>query len=173
MNTATGEYLSCAETAKLVRQALKSNFPGVKFSVRSDVYAGGASIRVGWIDGPVTREVKAVVAGYEGADFDGMQDLKTSREATVLAAADGSLRTVSFGADFIFCDREHSPEVYRAAAERVAERFGFDLSAAGELRVYESFRFKGRQIAGGFASDLRVANANEYLSTLVYRELRS
>lgn len=36
-------YQSCAETAKLLRQALKESFPGVKFSVRSSTYAGGAS----------------------------------------------------------------------------------------------------------------------------------
>lgn len=34
-------YLSCAETAKLVRQALKEAFPGVKFGVRSSTYSGG------------------------------------------------------------------------------------------------------------------------------------
>ena len=28
-------YLTCAETAKLVRSALKTEFPGVRFSVRS------------------------------------------------------------------------------------------------------------------------------------------
>ena len=39
-------YLTCAETAKLARAALKQAFPGVRFSVRSDTYAGGASIHV-------------------------------------------------------------------------------------------------------------------------------
>ena len=38
------EYLTCAETAKLVRSALKAAFPGVKFSVCSSTYSGGASI---------------------------------------------------------------------------------------------------------------------------------
>ena len=51
-------YLSCAETAKLVRAALKKAFPGVKFSVKSSVYSMGASIRVGWTDGPVTKAVR-------------------------------------------------------------------------------------------------------------------
>ena len=70
-------YLSCAETAKLVRAALKTGFPGVKFSVRSDSYAGGASINVTWTDGPQAAAVKAVTDSYSGADFDGMIDLKT------------------------------------------------------------------------------------------------
>ncbi|WP_338423309.1 LPD29 domain-containing protein, partial [Xylella fastidiosa] len=46
------KYLTCAETAKLVRKALKESFPDIKFSVKSSNYSGGASIRVSWIDGP-------------------------------------------------------------------------------------------------------------------------
>jgi hypothetical protein len=71
-------YLSCAETAKLVRNALKPAFPGVKFSVRSSTYAGGASIHIGWTDGPQEAEVDKVVQPYAGSSFDGMIDLKTS-----------------------------------------------------------------------------------------------
>lgn len=40
------KYLSCAETAKLIRQALKEAFPDMKFGVRSKTYSGGASIDV-------------------------------------------------------------------------------------------------------------------------------
>ena len=51
------KYLSCAETAKLVRTALKKNFPGVKFSVRSSVYSGGASIDVSWMLGLLLKKL--------------------------------------------------------------------------------------------------------------------
>ncbi len=70
-------HLSAAETAKLVRQALKDAHPGVKFSVRSHNYAGGASVRVNWTDGPTCREVEATANRYAGADFDGMTDMKS------------------------------------------------------------------------------------------------
>lgn len=49
------KYLSCAETAKLVRQSLKEAFPKVKFSVKSSTYSGGASIRAYWLDGEPVR----------------------------------------------------------------------------------------------------------------------
>lgn len=71
-------YMTCADTAKLVRAALKREFPGQKFSVRSHTYTGGASIDVRWTDGPQEPEVKAVAGQYDGAGFDGMIDLKTS-----------------------------------------------------------------------------------------------
>jgi hypothetical protein len=76
------EYVSTTDTAKLIRAALKkafaSTYPGVKFSVRSDKYAGGASVNVTWTDGPQIDAVDAVVKPYSGAGFDGMTDLKTS-----------------------------------------------------------------------------------------------
>jgi hypothetical protein len=71
------KYLSCAETASLLRKALAREFPGTKFSVRSSVYSMGASIRVRWTDGPSHSRVKAVTEQFEGADFDGMIDLKS------------------------------------------------------------------------------------------------
>src|SRR5262245_30956879 len=131
-------YLSAAETAKLIRKALKSNFPGVKFSVRSDTYAGGASIRVRHTDGPTKAEVEAVVGMYQGSDFDGMQDLKTSREAVLLAGEGGALRSVRFGADFVFVDRDYTPATYLAAAERQAKRFGFTVPTEADLYIYEA-----------------------------------
>lgn len=73
-------YLSCAETAKLVRKALAEAFPGVKFSVRSDTYSMGASIRVHWTDGPRSKEVEGVTRRFHGSDFDGSIDLKSSRQ---------------------------------------------------------------------------------------------
>jgi len=79
MTTQT-RYLTAAETAKLLRPALAANFPGVKFSVRSDTYSMGASIRVHWTDGPRTWQVEKVARRFEGADFDGSIDLKTSRQ---------------------------------------------------------------------------------------------
>lgn len=115
------KYLSVADTAKLVRQALKAAFPGVKFSVRSDSYSGGASIRVRWTDGPTVKVVEAVTNRYRGADFDGMQDLKTYREDTLIALSDGSVEAVHFGADFIFGERDLS-EGYLAELEPLAVR---------------------------------------------------
>lgn len=48
------DYLSAADTAKLVRVALKRSFPGTRFSVRSKTYSGGASIDVSWMDPPAS-----------------------------------------------------------------------------------------------------------------------
>jgi len=68
------KYFSCAETAKLVRQSLKEAYAGVKLSVRSSTYSGGASIDVSWIDGPNAAQVESITKGFRAAYFDGSID---------------------------------------------------------------------------------------------------
>ena len=86
--------VSVTDTAKLVRYWLKREFPGTRFSVRASRYAGGASVNVDWTDGPLVPAVEAVLRPFEGAGFDGMQDLKTHNESWLLP--DGSaMRHVS------------------------------------------------------------------------------
>lgn len=102
------EYLSAAETAKLLRQALAQAFPGVKFRVRSKTYSGGAGIDVDWLEGPAHKDVDHVAQQFSGATFDGMIDLKEYKPAVELAGHD---RPVHFGADFVFCRRYTQEEV--------------------------------------------------------------
>lgn len=125
-------YLSAAETAKLVRQALKREFPGVKFSVRS---SRGSAINIDWTDGPTGREVDRVVGVFAGGGFDGMIDMRYSSEAWIeqdgtvhfagTRGTEGSrgsvpsavedprtpgAQLVRFGNDFVFTHRSISDE---------------------------------------------------------------
>jgi hypothetical protein len=113
-------YLSCADTAKLVRAALKETFPGVKFSVKSSVYAGGASINVAYTDGPSAGQVEAVAKAFQGAYFDGMTDYKGSNYNTL----DG--QAVRFGADFIFVNRKFTAPTLTGIVVQVCNYYGFD-----------------------------------------------
>lgn len=75
----TGDgYISTADDAVLIRGALAKAFPGVTFSVRSDVYSGGSSIDVEWTGGPERQAVESVVGRYAMAGFDGMIDMAYS-----------------------------------------------------------------------------------------------
>jgi hypothetical protein len=128
--TNTKRYLSPAETAKLVRKALRDAHPGVKFSVRTHTYAGGASVHVNWTDGPTAPQVEATAQRYAGATFDGMTDMKSYHD-TLLSADDGA-EVVRFGADFVSCQRTLSDE-YRAELEHEITEFTgqpYDPSAA-------------------------------------------
>ena len=108
-------YQTCAETAKLIRKALKEAFPGVKFSVRSHTYSMGASINVSWNDGPTAADVEPVAEAFQGATFDGMTDYKGG----VVHEFNGE--TVHFGADFIFCRRTESDALVDGARAAYAQ----------------------------------------------------
>jgi hypothetical protein len=112
------KYLSCAETAKMVRDALKEAFPAVKFGVRSSTYSGGASITIKWTDGPTSKQVESVTNSFEGSYFDGMIDYK----GNVYHEIDGE--PVSFGADFIFTSREYSDAKLAQGIAAIVEGYG-------------------------------------------------
>lgn len=115
------QYLSCAETAKLVRAALRESFPGVRFSVRSSVYSGGASITVNYVNGPAYDAVKSVVAMFEGAYFDGMTDYQGYNYNSL----DGI--ETSFGANYIFVNREMTLDVMQPAVQAACEYYGLQM----------------------------------------------
>ncbi len=111
-------YVSVAETAKLVRAALKAAFPGVTFSVRSKSYSMGASISVRWTDGPTEKDVERITGEYRGATFDGMIDLKSY----VTREVNG--QKVHYGADYIHTIRSYSVPFAQAIADQVADQWG-------------------------------------------------
>ncbi len=124
-------YLTVTETAKLVRQVIGKHFPETKFSVRSKSYSGGASIDISWTDGARAKIVEAIVNGFEGKNFDGMNDLASCQDSWILpdGTADLAYRPesyggskpgfvsdaphpraelVHFGANYVFCNRHIS-----------------------------------------------------------------
>jgi hypothetical protein len=155
------KYLTCAETAKLLRKVLKKEFPGIKFFVRSHTYSMGASIDIDWMDGPTADQVDNVVKVYEGKDFDGMIDLGCyishwlNPDGSVTLASspgtEGSRGTipgfdypaahpnailVSLGADYIFTDRAVSLEMAKEAADIYHEKTGWDLPEIEESQWF-------------------------------------
>ena len=131
MNETT--YLGVADTARLLRKELKVNFPGTKFSVRSDSYSGGASIRVSYNGaggGPIGADVEDVATFFASSGFDGMIDLAYGKYHYMLpdgsfikgrssgTAGSGGVHEgwdnempegaveVHFGADYIFVNDE-------------------------------------------------------------------
>lgn len=159
-------YVSAADTAKLIRAQLKAKFPGVKFSVRTSVYAGGASIDVSWTDGPTSKLVDQVVKPFAGGGFDGMIDMAYSVEAFLLedgsaafaqtSGTEGSTGMVAaakafkptpgaervrFLSDYVFTKRNCSERLVRSALLSFARKFGQDVASAFTVKVsdYDGF----------------------------------
>jgi hypothetical protein len=64
-----------AQAAKAIKQELKLNFPGCNFSVKSDNYSMGDSVRIHWTDGPTEKMVDAITCKYQYGSFNGMEDI--------------------------------------------------------------------------------------------------
>lgn len=156
------KYLSCAETAKLIRVQLKAKFPGIKFSVKSNVYSGGASIDIGWIDGPTDKMVDEVVQPFAGGGFDGMIDMAYSKTAFLLpdgsatfaqtsgtAGSGGTVEAdkafmpvagavrVHFGANYVFTRRDNSRGFLERALVSYRAKWG-DL--ANGIEIVDGFQ---------------------------------
>jgi hypothetical protein len=113
------KYIDTVEVAKIIRGELKTNFPGVKFSVKSDRYAGGSSIRVNWYDGPTTKEVESIVGHYHGASFDGMTD------STNFHNSEYKGETVHFSNHYLFCERKYTVAALEEVAKYILDKYGW------------------------------------------------
>lgn len=142
------EYVDAAATAKLLRAALKRAFPGTRFSVRTERYAGGASIHVNWTDGPLVKQVEPLAKGFAGARFDGMVDAQVyashwlmpdgSVEVATCPAMTGGqdvmtdpkpgAKLVRFGAHYVFVERNHSVALLQEVGAMVCARYGLEPS---------------------------------------------
>jgi hypothetical protein len=125
------KYIDTVEVAKIIRGELKTNFPGIKFSVNSDRYAGGSSITVSWTDGPTTKEVDNIVGHYHGASFDGMQDLKEYHESEYNG------EVVRFGNDYISCNRSYSKAALEEVAQYLYTKYGWNVEIV--VTKYEAY----------------------------------
>lgn len=147
-------YIGVTDTAKMMRVSLKKAFPGVKFSVRSESYSGGASIRVNWTDGPTVSEVDAVTGLFRGKRFDGSIDLEygadhwlhpdgtvsfagtyghsfSSENTLDRASAEPPVpgaELIHFGSGYVSTSRELSKDLRLKAAARVIRERGLDFT---------------------------------------------
>jgi hypothetical protein len=95
-------YISKAETNKIIRQCLKEAFQGVKFSVKG---SGRDATRIYWTNGPTVSQVNNIVNRFQSSGFDGMTDYQYN----IYQEMNGE--KVSFMTDYIFTDRSISDEI--------------------------------------------------------------
>jgi len=64
-----------ANCATAIREELKKEFAGVKFSVKSSNFSGGDSVDITWENGPIVQDVESITRKYQYGRFDGMTDM--------------------------------------------------------------------------------------------------
>lgn len=108
--------IRAAECARLIRRALGEAFPGIRMRVRTNRYAGGATVHVHWEDGPTTDDVERVAKVFEGCSFDGRTDEQIVKAHTL----DG--QRVRFAVTCVMCDRRYSPGFLAAVVQFAMNR---------------------------------------------------
>ncbi len=148
-------YLSDVEVAKIIRRELKAAFPAVKFSVRST-----SSVNVRWMDGPSVAAVDAIVGRFQGKDFDGMQDLETSRGAF---RYEGEL-VKSYC--YVFTTRLMSPRFVERVIAAVAAYWNLEPVSAAPASTFDG---SSHVVATTAQDQAAMSRAGAYWNELVHR----
>jgi len=124
-----------ALAAKQIKQILKKEFPSINFSVTSENYAGGNSVRIHYTDGVPGEQVDKLVKKFQYGHFDGMNDIyefSNTREDIPQAK-------------FVQVQRDISPEVRQSIKTKIANDFGIK-NEDDEQQWYDKFSCWSDQI---------------------------
>lgn len=115
----TTQIIATTQAAALLKRALRAQYPGVKFSVRTERGTACAWLRVSYTDGPTVRAVQHIADGYCGQRFNAITDVYDVLPDR-LVTVDGRTHSVRYLVDGVLASREIGPEGRAAVAERVA-----------------------------------------------------
>lgn len=136
---------SYARAAKNLKAELKKAFPLVAFSVKSESYSGGSSVRVEWTDGCTTAQVKEIADKYQHGNFNSDEEIYDYDPSAYAKAVQEHLGS----AKYVSTTRTISDEVkaqVRAELQRshIHELESYEL----DTQVYRAL--EGAEIYGAF-----------------------
>jgi len=105
-----------AGVAKSIRKELKEKFPKIKFSIRSESFAGGNSVDIDYTDGVPADEIRKIVNKYESGHFDGMTDCYNYYPGRDYPTA-----------KYVMVQRNISKEVWQKTKEELAAKFRIEI----------------------------------------------
>ncbi len=112
---------SLVAAAKNLRAQLRRAFPGNKFSVVCERFAGGDAVRVSWTDGPAIDRVEAIADRYQSGTFDAMTDC-SGYVSTAWTEAFGDAKFVTTSRDLSPALRAWAQEPHDYDAQRARYR---------------------------------------------------
>jgi hypothetical protein len=110
--------------AKNIKNELQNKFPGIKFSVRSESYAGGDSINAAWELGPTTKQVDEIIDRYQKGNFDGMIDLYEYNHDPKVK----EFQNNNGSAKYVFSNRNIPDDVYEIIIKKLCEFYQVEYS---------------------------------------------
>lgn len=133
------------QIAKRARKALKEAFPATKFSVRTERFAGGSALNVGWVDGPVVEQVEKVTQTAANDPYhaqhhhyedywSGSHYYSYHRRYSVDVLSAAAENFATNYADFIGIEYDVRPSTFRHGAELHCECYRFIDTVLRSLR---------------------------------------
>lgn len=122
---------------KNIRTELKKLFPRVRFSITSESYSGGDSIRVRWTDGPTAAQVKTVTDKYQEGNFNGMEDIYEHSHRI--------WNEVFGGARYVFEDRDYA----RETSEKTLREYLLRTGQAYQGMDFAGYNYMGEMVGSG------------------------
>lgn len=114
-----------SQAAQAIRKELKTAFPLIKFSVRSDNYAGGNSVDVRYDNGVPSKVVDEIVKKYQYGYFDGMTDSYTTQNVNETIPQ----------VQYVMVQRNVTDDIFSKVKLEIAKKFGIvDLLNEQEWR---------------------------------------
>ncbi|WP_231489896.1 LPD29 domain-containing protein [Pedobacter sp. Leaf170] len=120
--------------SKTVKKLLTSNFKGIKFSVKSDIFSGGDSVSVKWSFGPTENEVNALIKRFQGGSFNSYEDIYEYNADSYEVDKDGNIK-VQPTVKYISTSRR--TPVIEEAAKLICEKFNVEYEGYWS-KVYEN-----------------------------------
>lgn len=154
-----GYRSSAAMAAAAIREKLKSQFPGIKFSVTSENFAGGNAVRVDWSDGPTEDEVQTITGKHQYGKFNGMEDMYEYSNVDENTPQ----------AKYVTERRQMSPET-RAALEAAALEIwpGEEYERERSRKIYELYQKSSLPVGATVTGIERGEESNRWTERIVY-----
>lgn len=142
-----------AQASKMIKIILNKEYPNIKFSVKSDNYSMGSSVRINWTDGIPEKEIDSFARQFQYGHFDGMNDIYEYSNKKDFPQA-----------KFVFCNREISDKVYQDAFDFAKKYYNwidpsdtldsYKKEAQGTIRNYLWRTLNKMNLTNGFDANI-------------------
>ena len=136
-----GKLTEHALVAKIIRQKLKYKYPEIKFSVRSESFAGGDAVRISWENGPTVDQINKITGVYLDGYYNGMEDYYQYCKTQAIDE-NGKLTTMP-GVKYITTNRIVTDDIYNKLIEKIKKHFAIE----NDQQAWEKFRTDLRNYA--------------------------
>ena len=117
-----GNLTEAALVAKRIKAELKSKYPDINFSVRSENFSGGDAVRISYTNFLPTKDIEKLFNKYKGGHFNGMEDIYEYYSDSKEITPEGKIVTIPT-VKYLSVSRSITEDIKTAAREYIKSTF--------------------------------------------------